>query len=65
MNKQVSHGLDAIKEVYDALNIPIPWNLVVEVYEIERKYQFHENRQHSFEAVRELVNDFIKGELSQ
>ena len=65
MNNDVSHGLDAVKKIYEKLGSPIPWDLVVGVLNIERTCQFHEDRQLSLDQVRQLVNDFVQKELAE
>ena len=63
-NSEEDHGLAVLREIYDQQPRSIPFRLVQEFYELEKRYQFEGDREVPTAMIRSLVSVAVERDLT-
>jgi len=62
-NSEEDHGLEVLREIYDQQPRSIPFRLVQEFYELEKRYQYEDDREVPTAMIRSLVSVAVERDL--
>lgn len=56
-----SIALKTLRDKASTLDINVPFEIISKIYDVERDSQYDEDRQPAVQAIKEIVERFIKG----
>jgi hypothetical protein len=63
-NNEEDPGLAVLREIYDQQTRSIPFGLVQEFYELEKRYQYEDDREVPTAMIRSLVSVAVERDLA-
>lgn len=63
-NNEEDPGLAALREIYDQQTRSIPFRMVQEFYELEKRYQYEDDREVPTAMIRSLVSVAVERDLA-
>jgi len=62
-NTEDDHGLAVLREIYDQSHRSVTFDLVHEFYELEKRYQYEEDREVPTAKIRSIVSVAVEHDL--